>query len=744
MTWQKTSCALCSQNCGLEVRVENNRIVKVKPDKDNPRSEGYICRKGLNIGCHQHNADRLTHPLKRSADGFERISWEQATEEIAARLKPLLDQHGPRCLAWVLSGQGCHFGLGFADCFGRMLGSKYNYTALGQEHTGRFWAHGIALGSQGLSFGQDYANTDMLMAVGWNPMMSHQTPQARRKISKMAKDPDKLLVVVDPRISETAAIADIHLALRPGTDALLFRSMIAMVINEGWHNQEYIGKYVNGFEQVLPWFADFDIKAALKICELEYEQVYEACREFTRRRSCLHDDLGILMNRHSTLVSYLLVVWLAVCGRIGTPGGNYFPSGMIGGAVHSDPDSPETWRTVLTNIPAIQGMFPPNVMPEEIMSDHPERLRAVFCAGANPLRSYADTQAYEEAFKQLDLLVTVEMAMSETAALSHYVLPAKSAYESWDSTFFSSTFPKVFFQMRRPVVEAEGEPKEASEIFTLLAQAMGLLPELPDSLYAAAENGATAEYRDALFGYIMENPQVMEASPFIVGKTLGKNLESTNLAGLFGMLQARPQTAQEEAARVGFAPGPDQGLEIFQAIVDKPGGLWVGECDPEKNMEKIAAPDGKIQLFDQDFQEWMKEIDPALELEKLQMDADFPFILLAGRHMDTNANTNMRDPAWNKGRRTSTLAMNPDDALALGFEDGQIVRVVTEAGEVNIEVETTASVRKGQVIIPHGFGLVYDGVQYGINVNHLTKNTYRDRIAATPLHRYIPCRIEAI
>jgi anaerobic selenocysteine-containing dehydrogenase len=744
MTWKKTSCALCSINCGLETQVENNRIVKVKPDKENPRSEGYCCRKGLNIAFHQHNADRLTHPLKRVDNTFEKISWDQAISEISEKLKQILDQHGPRALAWMLSGQGCHFGLAFANRFGNMLGSQYNYTALGQEHTGRFWAHGLTLGSQALSLVPDHENTELLLAVGWNPMMSHQIPQAPRKISKIAKNPDKLLVVVDPRVSETAKIADIHLALRPGTDALLFRSMIGIIIREGWHNREYIDKHVAGFDEIAPWFVDFDVKSALRVCELDYDQVYDICHKFATHRSCLRDDLGILMNRHSTLVSYLLVVLLAICGRIGVPGGNYLPSPMAGEGVHSDPDDPNTWRTIATNIPAIQGMFPPNVMPEEIMSDNPERLRAVFAVGSNPLRSYADTSAYEEAFSCLDLLVTVEMVMSETAALSHYVLPAKSAYESWDSTFFAKTFPEVFFQMRRPIVEAEGEQKESAEAFVLLADAMGLIPEIPDFVYTAAESGCTREYRDAMMRYVTENPESMGALMFVVGKTLGKAMNSVNLSALCAMLQARPQSAQDEAARAGFAAGPEQGLEIFQAIMEHQQGLWVGRCDPEKNLEKLATADGRIHLHVPGFKDWISEIDPREEETKLAMDESYPFILVAGRHMDMNANTNMRDPAWNRGKRPCTLFMHPGDAEECGLNEGEAVRVITEAGEESIEVEVTDATRRGQVIIPHGFGLVYDGEKFGANINRLTKNTHRDRIAATPLHRYVRCRIEAV
>jgi len=584
----------------------------------------------------------------------------------------------------------------------------------------------------------------MLMVVGWNPMASHQKPQARRKLAKMAKDPDKLLVVVDPRVSETAKIADIHLALRPGTDALLFKSMIAVILKEGMQDQEYIDEHVNGLKEVLPWFVDFDVKAALKVCELDYDQVYEVCREFTSRKSCLHDDLGILMGRHSTLASYLLVVFLAVGGRICMPGGNYFPCRIIGKPPHTDPDNPDTWRTVVTDIPAIQGLFPPNVMPEEIMNDNPDRLRAVFVYGANPLRSYADTAAYENAFSRLDLLVTTEIAMTETAALSHYVLPSRSAYEGYEGAFFNFHFPEVFFQLRRPVVEPEGEPLESGEIFTRLADAMGLIPELPDSLYQAAESGCGKAYWDALTGYVNENPEARDALMFIASKTLGKAIGSAHLAGLCSWLQARSMTQMEEAARAGFALGPDQGLEMYQAIVDHPEGLLVSVGDPDTKFAEIETPDKRIQLYAPDFEEWMNEINAADEEERLKTDDEFPLILMAGRHMDMNANTNMRDPAWNKNRRACTLAMNPTDAENLGFEDGQTVKITTEAGEEAIEVEVTDAARKGQVIIPHGFGLVYDGVQYGVNVNRLTKNTHRDRIAATPLHRYVPCRVEAV
>jgi len=744
--WKKTTCVMCAVCCGLEVKVENNRIVKVRPDKDSPVSEGYVCRKGMNIAYHQHNADRLLYPMKKAGGKFERISWDQAIGEIAEKLKEILQEHGPRSLAAVAGGGEFNFYptrflVGFIDA----LGSRYQYSSANQEFAGRYWAHGLTFGSQMLELVPDYENTEMLMAVGWNGMMSHHIPQARRVFTRISKDPDKLLVVIDPRRSETAKIADIHLALRPGTDALLLKSMIAIILKEGLHNQEYIDKHVSGFAEIQPWFAGFDVNAALKVCELEYGQVLRVCQEFTKRQSCLRDDLGILMNRHSALVSYLLVVLLAICGRIGVPGGSY----LVGGKMYSDPNDPKTWRTAVTNIPAIAGMFPPNVMPEEIANNRPERLRAVFVMGANPLRSYADTTAYEEAFGRLELLVVTEIAMSETAALAHYVLPCRSVYESWspaDAIIPSKTNEAcldVYSRLRRPVVEVEGEQKDTGEIFTRLADAMGLIPALPDSLYQAAASGSLRTYRDALIGYVMEHPENMMRVPFIAAKTLGNAIGSAHLASYFtGFLQRSP-AKQAEAATVGFDAGPDQGLALYEAIIDHPQGVLVGVQDIGKNIGRVATKDGRIRLHTAEAEDWIKEISPGEEEKRLKADAEFPLILMAGRHMDMNSNTAMRNPAWNEGRRPCTLAMNPADAEKFGFSDGQMVKVITEAGEESIEVEVTEDARKGQVIIPHGFGLVYNGVKFGANVNRLAKNTNRDFVG-TPMHRYVPCRVEAL
>jgi anaerobic selenocysteine-containing dehydrogenase len=248
----------------------------------------------------------------------------------------------------------------------------------------------------------------------------------------------------------------------------------------------------------------------------------------------------------------------------------------------------------------------------------------------------------------------------------------------------------------------------------------------------------------ALMNFAQSEPRAMQVMPFVLAKTLGKELESANLAALWGLLMTAPKQFQENAARAGFTPGMTLGKNVFKAIMDHPQGIWVGRLDPEKNMEKIRNEDSRINISIPELADWVRNIDTESEKKALEGDNKFPLVLSAGLHMDTNANTLMRNPAWNKDRRACTVAMHPKDAEALNLQDGRMVKVTTEAGEVTIELQVTQTTRPGLVVIPHGFGLEYNGVTYGANVNHLTKNTHRDRLAGTPIHRYVPCKVATV
>jgi anaerobic selenocysteine-containing dehydrogenase len=737
--WKKTSCILCGQNCGLEVITEGRKIIKVRADRENPRSQGYLCRKGANIAYFQNNPERLRFPLKRVGSRFERASWDQALDEIAAKLREIVQTHGPRSIAYMGGGgQGCHFEAAFGVRFLQGLGSKNHYSALAQELTGFFWVNGKAFGRQYMHSFPDIQGSDLLVFWGANPMVSHDVPNAPVVLRNKKKDSGFLLAVVDPRVTETAKLADIHLRLRPGTDALLFKAMIRILLTEGLVAKDYLAARVDGFEAIRGWFDDVDVEYNCWVCGLEINAVREFTRLFATRKTAMRSDLGILMGRHSTLSSYLELILLTLTGRIGVQGGNVFLGHLMPMGSHTPEEDPNTWRTAMTNIPLIMGVFPPNVLPEEIDNDHPQRIRSLIVSGSNPLRSYADTSAYEKAFAKLDLLVTIEVAMSETAVLSHYVLPAKSAYEKWDGTFFQWHYPDYYFDMRRPVIEADGEQVEEATIFTRLAEKLGMIPDYPLNLRELA--GDRPRFGVALMEYIRSNPKAEPWLPYILAKTVGEELGSKNLATLWGLLARFPMMHPEDVTRAGYQVGPMTGEEIFRKILNTPGGVKIGVVDTKNNLFLLKTPDKKIHIHFPEMESWIKEVTPAAEEVRL-VNKDYPMVLMAGNHMEMVANSIMRDPAWNEGRRPCTMRIHPDDAKELGIADGEKVFIETEAGSATGEVEITDSSHRGQVVVPHGFGLTHQGEIYGVNVNRLAPAKHRDRLAATPLHRYIPCRV---
>ncbi|MCG8564173.1 MAG: molybdopterin-dependent oxidoreductase, partial [Desulfobacterales bacterium] len=599
--------------------------------------------------------------------------------------------------------------------------------------------------------------TPMLVGWGWNGMESHQMPRAPLVLKAISKDPQRTLVVVDPRKSETAALADIHLALRPGTDALLMKAMIALILERGWEDRDYLDAHVAEFDTIRPWFENFDIRAALEVCELEYGDVENLCRKMTETVWSIHPDLGIYMGRHSALNSYFMMILGSVCGIFGKPGGNIVAGMVMPLGRHADERNPKNWRTVATDLPpAAAGSYPPAVLPEEILTPGPDRVRAVLVSATNPLRAYPDTTAYEAAFDKLDLLVVNDIVMSETARMAHYVLPCRTYYEAWDGTFFPWNWPGVYFQMRRPLVTPPGECLESSQIFTRLARRMGILPEIPDGVKAAARTAVAAEDGDAeqaaaarlafggeLITWAGKAPDVFKKMVFVLAETLGEEWDSAAKAALWGMLMTAPESFRENAARVGFKPGLDQGERIFQAVMEKEQGLWVGQCDRDNPMAGITTPSGKIELHIPELADTAQALDGRSEERDLALPHDFPLILNAGRHTRHNANTLMRNPAWNSGRRACTVAVHPKTAAELGLDDGARVKVTTAAGSETGELEVGEDVRPGTVLIPHGFGLNYQGEVFGMNVNRLTRNTHRDFLG-TPIHRYVPCRVEAL
>jgi anaerobic selenocysteine-containing dehydrogenase len=753
-SWEKTACILCECNCGLEVQIggEGNRhLTRIRGDKAHPSSKGYACEKPHRLDYYQNGPDRLTSPLRRKDDGtFEQIDWDTAIREVAARLSALRDEHGGETIFYYGGGgQGNHLPGAYATATRRALGSRYRSSALAQEKTGEFWVGGRLMGNMTRA---DFEHCEVGLFIGKNPWQSHGIARARVTLKEMAKDPKRTMIVIDPRRTETAALADIHLQVKPGMDAWLLSALGAVLVQEGLTDEAWIEEHVDGAGEVVAALRQIPIAEHCEIAGVPEELVRKTGRRIGGAESvAVFEDLGIQMNRHSTLNSYLNKLLWVLTGNFAKRGAQYVPANIvpITGKLDKLAAGVECERSPVAGERIISGLTPCNSIPDEILSDHPKRYRAMIVESGNPAHSLADSQRMRKALRTLDTLVVIDIAMTETARLADYVLPAATQYEKAEATFFNFEFPKNYFHVRRPLFAAPQGVLPEAEIHARLCEALGAYSEADLApLHAAAEQG-----RDALlpvfFGAVLSNPKLAPLAPVILYRTLGPQLPAglASAAVVWGLAHQAARANPGSLRRAGFdGDGFEPAEKLFDAILNSPSGVVFAVDEQDESWARVKSPNGKIQAA---IPELLEEL-ASLSSERVGAgDSGFPFVLSAGERRSFTANTILRNPAWRKKDPDGSLRMSPDDASRLGVGDGDRVRLSTKRGSVEVPVEVSAMMRAGHVSLPNGLGLDHttesgDRVQTGVAPNELTASEDRDWLAGTPWHKNVAARIEAL
>lgn len=746
-----TACILCSRNCGLSVEIENNQFKKIKGDYQHPFSQGYICQKAARLQHYQKHADRLTSPLKRQADGsFKEVSWEQAIQEIADQLVQIRNTYGGTAFASVGGGgQGNHLGAAYGRQLLYAMKSFYAYNSLAQEKTGDFWVNGRLFGSQACHTTEDVEHADYVLFIGTNPFQAHGIPNARDTLKHIKKDPNRTMVVFDPRVTETAKQADIHVQLKPGTDAYLMSAMIAIILRENLYDQQFIQQHTHGFEQVKQAFFNIPVEEYIQKADVPIELIYQIVRDFAKAKSaCVRIDLGIQHTLNTTLNGYLEKLLYLLVGHFGQQGTNNLHTMFIPILTNTDERNPKYRRTVHHKMFPISGFFPPNILPDEILKGGEKRVRAVFVDSCNPLLTYADTSAYEQAFQSLDLLVVVDVAMTETARLAHYILPAHTQFEKWEFTGFNLEFPKNGFHLRHPLFQAKGNTLPEAEIYTRLLEAMQVMPKTFPILSKIAEkasaNTAYLAYFAALGASFARNRKLIPFAASIVYRTLGKTLPNDAASTALLLPLSMQYAAQHYKAvkRAGYEGNRlNLGVKLFQTILEQRSGVVLSQHEYRDVWNLIAYKDKKIRLA---IPEMFVEL-AQLNQQSLAFTGDYPFILLAGERRSYNANQIYRDPAWRKVDAEGRLRMNPEDASRLEVENGHHLQCISEHGQIQVTVELDEGMRKGVVSLPHGYGLRYRGGKpIGPQLNLLTSTQHCDPFSKTPYHKYVPVRLERV
>jgi formate dehydrogenase len=752
--WQQTACILCYINCGVEVRVggeDGRRFERVRGDKAHPASKGYTCQKALRLDHYQNGRHRLTSPLRRRPDGtYEEIDWDTAITEVAAGLQGVIDRHGGESLLYYGGGgQGNHLGGSYGFTFVAGLGSKYRSNSLAQEKGGEFFVDQELYGGHPVG---DFENAEVAMFLGKNAWQSHGFHRARTILKAINNDPDRTLIVVDPVRNETAALADHHLAVRPGTDAFLYAAMLAVLVEEDLLDHTFLAEHTTGAEDLLSELKKVPIPDFCARAGIPEEEVRTIVRRLASAESVsTFEELGIEQIPHSTLNSYLHKSLWPLIGSFAKPGGMAVHSWLLDlEQIFAGPDSPRF--SPVTGARVMSGLVPCNVIPDEILTDHPKRFRAMFVESANPMHSLANSPRMREAMRALEFSVVIDVAMTETASCADYVLPAASQYEKWECTYFNLSFPHNTFQLRAPLLDPLPGTLPEPEIHFRLARAMGhLTDEELAPLRTALEEGGRLGFAGAYFSKYGTGVTIDEQGfgPLALYSVLGPTLpDGAAAASILWALSHRQAMLNPDAVRRAGIEGevPFLGEALFEAILTSRSGVTFTVDDYDGTWKYVEKPDHKINLA---IPELLEEL-AGLRDEPLPADnAEFPFVLTAGSRRAFSANTIFRDPDWRKIDRGGALHMSPTDAAALGVEDGAQVAVVTKRGRAVTPVEITDAMQPGHIILPNGYGLSYpdeDGrpVVVGVAPNELTSSEDRDWFAGTPWHKHVRARVEVV
>jgi formate dehydrogenase len=452
------------------------------------------------------------------------------------------------------------------------------------------------------------------------------------------------------------------------------------------------------------------------------------------------EDLGIQQGPHSVLCSYLnKLIWL-LTGNFARPGGMHLHSQMAPLARHDVGKH----RTPVTGTPIIGGLVPCNVIAEEILCDHPDRLRAMIVESSNPAHSIADSQRFREAMEALEFVVVIDVALTETARHADYVLPAASQFEKWEATFFNLEFPRNAFHLRRPLLDPLPGTLPEPVIHARLMKALKVVDEHRlEPLRAAARQGRAA-FAQAFGEAAGADPELLGYAPYVLYETLGPTLPdgAAAAAALWGLAHRAFAAYPDAVRRAGHADGE----ALFDAVLEGRSGITLTLDDYDDAWSYIRHPDGRIAL---PIAGLLDELRGLSDAQPSWVSDELPFVLSAGERRSSTANTIIRDPEWRKRDGQGALRISPIDAERLGLASGERARVVTARGSAEAVVEITDAMLPGHVSLPNGQGVDYPGedgspVVTGVPANELTAVAWRDPLAGTPWHKHVPARIETV
>ena len=658
-----TFCRICEATCGLAVEVDNNTINNIQPDTSHPVSKGYACVKGLSLAKFVNSPDRITQPLKRIDGQLQPITWDQAISEIAGKLKAIHQQHGGPSIGLYV-GNPIGFNLWtntITTGFLKGVGSDKLFTAGTQDCTNKFATADRIYGSYMRQTFPDIDHTNMLIALGSNPVISKMSfihlPHPADRIQAIEQRGGKV-VWVNPRKTESAKRCGEHLAIRPNTDVFFMLSFLHEVIAQGGVDKARVKQFTEGFDQLALLAEHWSAEKTAPVTRIPADTLKQLVKDYLAADgAAIYSSTGVNQGSFGTLTVWLQEAINAITGNLDKRGGT-----LMGKPPLDLPDTTEPQYSRINNTPYISGIIPAGIMADEILEPGEGQVRALFVNAGNPILSCANSQRQADAFKQLELMVSIDLFRNETSEYADYVLPGLHFLERADIPFYflsgMGVTPDRFFHYTDPVLAPPGEARNEALIFRQIASAAGL--------------------------------------PLFDSKWLQFALDAgEKLSGL-------PGCKENAEPRFYSLLGRQSGIGNLKKWRQKPHGELLEANQPGDYLNKrMQEHNHRIQLAPKEFIERAQGLQVFFDKEKNSQ--GLRLISKRERFSHNSWTHNLKN--FVKGsRNTNYLYIHPQDAQQLNLQEGQLAEVSANEASIVVPVKIDSDFSPGTVSVPHGWG----------------------------------------
>jgi len=733
-------CPLCEATCGLELTISGGVVSGVRGDRDDVFSNGFICPKGAAFDRLDNDPDRLRRPMIRDGERWREVGWDEAFAAVASGLGGVVAAHGRQAVGLYLGNPNVHTLAGglYAAGLARALASPNVFSASTVDQMPKHVSCGLMFGDPLAIPVPDLDRTDFLLMLGANPLESNGSlataPDWPGRLKALVERGGRL-VVVDPRRTRTAAMADTHLAIRPGTDSYLLAALALEILTSELVDLGDLGDsadLVSGLDELPGMLADFTAGVASEVCDIPEAAITALARDLAGApTAAVYGRIGTSAAEFGTIASWLVDVLNVLTGNLDRPGGAMFPL-----APHRRRGTGTgrgfrlgRWSSRVRGCPEVKGELPAAVMAEEMSTPGDGQIRAMVTVAGNPVLSTPDGAALDAALGDLDFMVSVDPYLNETTRRAHVILPPPPTSRSahYDIAFSGLAIRNTARFNPPSLPLDEGELDEPTILARLTLIALGE----PDAPARLVDDTVIAE----TLGKAVQDP----TSP----------VHQRDPAELTGLLDGSTTTEQRldmllrlGAYGDGFGSNPD-GLSL-RALVEAPHGIDFGPLQP-RLPEILKTPSGRIELAPRDIRQDLERLRAGID------DRRDGLVLIGRRHLRSNNSWMHNLAVLNSGSNTCTLQMHPDTAADLGLTDGLDALVTSRSGQVTVPVEVTDGIRPGVVSLPHGWGHSLPGTRGsvaaahpGVNTNLLTDPLALDPLSGTSVLNGIPVSVKAV